>query len=438
MPLIRSFKISKLFGYKTINIEFKSDYTILVGENGSGKTTILNCLNYVLRKQFDELAKIPFDFIEIVWGKNGKKWHIRHNEVTAHRVSSLSMRERQIFTAIQDKIQLRDMGRLVSIAQSTSPEDIKKDELLSFLHSKGLQSKYGDHILYECAIKVVDDLVAFLFEEQVKEMDTYLTGKVLPLPTYRRIEKYLEGEELPKHQLLNIHFGMTDVKEQIEDVKHQIDKLNKEGFNDMVINLLGMFIHPQPQPLPFDIPRDKVEIVLSRLGDKLPADQKDSILAYLAGGEHTNGLIEAIIQQLYIIYQCQEHLDKRIKDFVDRCNAYLQNKRFVYNESAVTINLYSTENNAEIEDLESLSSGEKQMISMMSYLYLSQNEEKLIVLVDEPELSLSIKWQQLLLPDFVNSGKCLFLLAVTHSPFIFNNELKENAVGLHNFITNEE
>jgi predicted ATPase len=46
-----------------------------------------------------------------------------------------------------------------------------------------------------------------------------------------------------------------------------------------------------------------------------------------------------------------------------------------------------------------------------------------IVLIDEPELSLSLDWQKHLLPDVINSPGCAQLLAITHSPFIFDNEL---------------
>jgi len=43
-------------------------------------------------------------------------------------------------------------------------------------------------------------------------------------------------------------------------------------------------------------------------------------------------------------------------------------------------------------------------------------------------------WQKQLLPDIINSKKCDFLLAVTHSPFIFDNELDMYAVGLNEYI----
>ena len=48
-------------------------------------------------------------------------------------------------------------------------------------------------------------------------------------------------------------------------------------------------------------------------------------------------------------------------------------------------------------------------------------------MIDEPELSLSIDWQRRLLPDIIRSGNCNMLLAVTHSPFIFENEFDMDA-----------
>ena len=71
---------------------------------------------------------------------------------------------------------------------------------------------------------------------------------------------------------------------------------------------------------------------------------------------------------------------------------------------------------------------------MFSKIYLSDANKKFIVLFDEPELSLSMTWQKQLLPDVVNSGKCEFLLAVTHSPFIFDNELDQYAISLGEYM----
>ncbi|MGB7518146.1 MAG: AAA family ATPase [Spirulinaceae cyanobacterium] len=108
-------------------------------------------------------------------------------------------------------------------------------------------------------------------------------------------------------------------------------------------------------------------------------------------------------------------------------------KRVFYDESNIKIYLKS-DNSTEPLPLNKLSSGEKQIISIFSKIYLSDVNERFIVLFDEPELSLSMIWQKKLLPDILDSNKCDFLLAVTHSPFIFGNELDKYAVGLNEYI----
>ena len=70
-------------------------------------------------------------------------------------------------------------------------------------------------------------------------------------------------------------------------------------------------------------------------------------------------------------------------------------------------------------DLHMLSSGEKQIVSLFSNIYL-EKEPNMIVFFDETELSLSIEWQKMLLKDIIDSNKCKFLFATTHSPFIFD------------------
>ncbi|WP_455031712.1 AAA family ATPase [Oribacterium sp.] len=97
-----------------------------------------------------------------------------------------------------------------------------------------------------------------------------------------------------------------------------------------------------------------------------------------------------------------------------------------------------TENNNDNRkiDLNHLSSGEKQLISLFNYIYLSTVDECMII-IDEPELSLSVEWQESILEDVKKSGKCGSLIAATQSPFIYNNSLKTMARSLDSFLALE-
>jgi predicted ATPase len=80
-----------------------------------------------------------------------------------------------------------------------------------------------------------------------------------------------------------------------------------------------------------------------------------------------------------------------------------------------------------------LSSGEKQIVSLFAHLYLS-DVSAYYVIIDEPELSLSVEWQKSFLPDILATGRCSFIAAVTHSPFIIDNELEKYTVDLQECI----
>ena len=120
--------------------------------------------------------------------------------------------------------------------------------------------------------------------------------------------------------------------------------------------------------------------------------------------------------------------------FQIRRTVYLNDKQLVYDE--VGLQLYIKFNDEEERSnigFELLSSGEKQIISMLSEVFLD-TENDFIFLIDEPELSLSIFWQKMLIPDIMKSQRCSMLFAVTHSPYIFDNEYDSCAVGMNEFI----
>ena len=68
---LKSIKIVGLFGKKTYEIRVENNKLILVAENGSGKTTIVNIMYYFLSRQWAKLLK--YDFKEIIANINGQE-----------------------------------------------------------------------------------------------------------------------------------------------------------------------------------------------------------------------------------------------------------------------------------------------------------------------------------------------------------------------------
>ena len=62
---IECFSIKGLFGRNDVTLKFDDEVNIFIGENGLGKTTILNCLYYILCSDYEKLISISFSGISI-------------------------------------------------------------------------------------------------------------------------------------------------------------------------------------------------------------------------------------------------------------------------------------------------------------------------------------------------------------------------------------
>lgn len=359
---LKSFSINGLFGFKDVKIPFDKEALILIAENGSGKTTILNTLYYSISCQFHKLSNLEFESVVIEF-MSGENVEIKKSYLNSY----YNRKTGEIMVILKKYLPHREVSKIVtelrkgylSLSARTTLSVLIEGYGVSMApqHLNRLQefiSKFGDK----------EKINREIIQKRLKESTLYF-------PTYRRIEEDLKNlgykddgfEKLSvqegEGQL--IQFGMNDVIKKFEEIKNKI---------------------------------------------------KNSALVSL--------------------YQQQKQIDDSPNQFAQICNKYLHKKKIIYDEANVDISIIETRNNTPI-DLSNLSSGEKQIISIFSQIYLEPSED-FIVLFDEPELSLSIEWQRNLLPDILKSNKCKLLLAVTHSPFIFDNELDLNAHDLDTFV----
>jgi predicted ATPase len=404
-PFITEFSIYGLFGYKDLSLKFKNSVQIYIGENGFGKTTILNAFYYLLKGEYQKLNAIRFSKIKIVLG--GQEFEFE-KQILNNYCTSFKEKQR-FFKSNLEEIELKEFGVFLNIK-----EQIKNSEYT---------------LIYFPTYRRIEEELKNLSEQYVNQ----------PLV----VQQFQEG--LMSNDKNLIQFGMKDVEERISKILEKITSSSLTGFatvsGEMVGELLKDHIEEQQPP---DFKPEEIQIVLSRMGDKISPQSKQFILDQIESQNKewsSNFYMVKFIQKLLNVYEKQKEWDTAIKRFSDTCNTYLSEKKFYYDESAVTLTIYR-EIAGELEfdeenkiALKQLSSGEKQIVSIMAQLYL-EIDKRFIILIDEPELSLSIYWQEKLLPDIMVSERCNFMMAVTHSPFIFDNELKPYAIGLNEFLIN--
>ena len=413
--IIKSFSIFGLFGTEDVHIDFDENIKIIIGENGLGKTQVLNIFYYLLTSNFNKLIEFPFEKVKLQFCNNEveiAKNYILFNfkKLSSENDRKLSKEERWNAIYAKSLFDVSDIHRRIN-----------RWNRQESLCPPGL-TKYADII------------------------NKNLSGNtILYFPTFRRVEEDLNNLGYDDEVLIGrednqlIHFGMDDVQKRFNSVENRIDLLLKEGFTKISSEILSKLVKgfgDTNKKVLDKISENDINIILARVGDQISEAEKLKIREIVANKEasNTDNSLFYFIQALVDIYEKQKEFDTAINQFKKVCNSYLIGKKVFYDESNIKIYI-KPDYSDEPLPLNQLSSGEKQIISIFSKIYLSDSDKRFIVLFDEPELSLSMLWQKQLLPDIVNSNKCDFLLAVTHSPFIFDNELDKYAVGLNEYIT---
>ena len=444
MPLIEKFKINNLHNYYDVELNFKNDKTIYIGENGIGKTTILSMLYYLLDLNYERLSKYIFESLEIEFeGKKSvkiTKSDIKHiNSVVRSRKGRYPkfIVDELINEIEQDENLMNELLKL-----ETTTDFIFNFELRKLYEKYSLLHNYPKPLIQELMVEVLERINPSGYMELIGYIEELKNKyKILYFPTYRRIEDDLvklktEAENVgPGGRTFNskssgelIHFGMEDVEQRIKELLNKISKETNESYNNMTSGLLNTFSNGESIKISgenFD--PEEVDIALSRLGDKITDETKSIILSKINKGElHKDKYLDYLVSSILKNYKTLAVIDGRINDFNERVNKYLFRKNFNYNPQLLRLDIKRTDTNREIVDdiinLSNLSSGEKQLISTFSKIFL-EDEKELIILFDEPELSLSVPWQEEFIYDISQASKCKFLLTVTHSPFIYSKLL---------------
>lgn len=444
--MIDKILIKKLFGLYDVPIAFNSNSAIKVyiGENGIGKTSVLTIINSVLTGDVSRILGIEFDGVEVV--SNDRKLYLSKNDM----MISLNVDKafRRVKMALRNRLDEKEYYKMAEYAEN---KNILKLQYMMKQYTREeklpLQAiiRFNEE-LYQSADIYEDDENSVAITSWVEYLN-YLNQnpiRTMYFPTYRRIEEDIQNMGVSydtdkKMKMVNfedefrsistsvqmLKSGMRDVQDIILNIENKVKTASLESFNkvtgDMMTYLLKTDYKYEEVKMTGE-DTEKIEVILNRISNNnLKEEVKNEILDSLMNNtiDKKESLV-FFINSLLRYYEQQEELESQIKGFVRTCNKYLVNKRFVYNESEISI-FVENKINKEIVELENLSSGEKQVISIFALIYLDQLDEKIFMLIDEPELSLSLIWQEMLLNDIYASDKVSYILAVTHSPFIYEN-----------------
>lgn len=444
MPVaIERLVVRGLHGRMDVDIPFTDDISIFMGPNGIGKSTILNILVAALNAQWTKLAKQPFKSVELYFPDRDPVI-INHDEAAEIAVSEMSPRvvEMAQKLASVDVLDAFIEGRILE------DDEVIRVETLTDLQPREMRVFRNSVVNYGQALKTASNLWAA--ERSIRQSFPYQT---LYLPTYRRVEQDLSevitGSSLMARRLRTeiedslgqnrigygdvIRFGMEDIDRLIKDYTASIKEYSRQQINSLSTKYLVAALKNRQT---FDkvffesLTDQQIKDVLARVDDEqLDASQRRSLTDLIkslrgrAGMGRLNRSQEHISGYFPMLAETHERISQRekpVQQLANLLNKYISpSKNASYDSTRYEFKITIGD---ERVPLSGLSSGEKQIISLFATLALSE-QQRLYVIIDEPELSLSVLWQEMLLEDMRSISACSNILAVTHSPFIYGNNL---------------
>ena len=481
---VQQFSISGLFGYRTISLDSEHAATVLIARNGAGKTTMLGALDAFLRCQFGRLSDLTFDAIECKLRGLADVLTLKKSDLEelVARVSEIPalIRFAKVYEFdVADVVffilweyplaERQDLYRspIFEKVLSRSPYTYESAE-------RQVSSLMEMANAIRSPITVLRDTVA-----------AALAGiEVVYLPTYRRIELSLpEAEEVRGHRRApsiqsrlgltrrglhtgDIQFGLADISARLNSMHQEIMAESNQKYAEISANIIDDLIsgdfdtHSNSQAERPSI--SELSVFFERLKDARneryfyvgPFGRPNRLpdLGRIESGNipaKSEKFLTYFLGKLNSVIQKTRDTERAVENFIASCNLYLSTDDPTTDRSGVAIgdekelkldraslqvsvwrrNVSNGESPLGLPvekkqkeiPLDALSSGEKQMISLFARLYLYPKRK--LVLIDEPELSLSLDWQRKILPDILNADLCEQVVAITHSPFIFDNEL---------------
>lgn len=446
---ISRFLIKKLHGHRNIDIPISDNRIVLAGVNGLGKTTVATLLYLYLSRQFRRLLQYQFDLIGIVL--DDKEQFITRSEI--EKADQVTKNLRHFFPPGYTQLK-----RNPEILERLLQWNGSREELNHLANALGVPPPLLDQMLRSTGPIAEGRRLQALTDY----MRAHLDAQILYLPTYRRIEKDLTAifpeldEDIKKFRAQRksdasqarpqfvefVEFGMEDVEETISSLIGDIKERARTELNDLAGGYLRDVIrgeggHYEPERIraldPVTVSRivSRVERTFDAGDKRLLTKVIEKIKTEAGPAESNDAYVAHFFSKLVEIHKSLTEREAILTGFASTCNEYFDGKRMTYDEKtySLTIQLEPSGQRVRLSDL---SSGEKQIVSLFAHLYLSPAKQYAVI-IDEPELSLSVKWQKRFLPDLLRTGRVSFLAAVTHSPFVFDNELDPYARNLAEF-----
>ena len=397
---IKSLKVKDFFILKDFKIDFNSNLSVLIGENGSGKSTILELIADILghlHKFFilnDKTAEFVENY-EIVYDFE------KDEESYTIEIHSRQYVDNRSCTFVP---QIWVNGEELSIAQI----ERQYGGMETFLPSKTILGYAGisDHL------KLLSQHFEEKYKNEIIKADNQYSLSPLNLPKNRPFI-YIRPEHL---SMLILSLFFSDNK-QDKDFLTEYLKIDKNSCQIALVFKKPSWTKKKDEKwwgISGNVALQFFQAI-ELYADKEEKTKDNDLITYYFDG--TTNLETAFAFEL---------------------NAYRKDLVFtifdtlLYDELLSEIKItWNLDNGAEMS-LDRLSEGQKQIIQTLSVNYVLGEDKNLLYLYDEPDVFLHPQWQHEFVSKFNYYNESSHIIITTHNPILIGDLQKEQVHEIHN------
>ncbi len=451
---IKRVNITGLFDVNNnYNIDFIDGCNCIFGDNGTGKTSIINLIVSSITADIEKINKIPFSSITLQLAKKkqvrpkkfltvSKFHHVAENRILDVIIQYEFHQDGRTFELIAPRLNesFEDIKRAQFEKISAIKELINKEIKLThvpllrvheaeifgsehdeYLHMALRRRQFSQKQISEImdpSLRVISS-IQYQFIDEFNERRKQITSSLEILKS-KIIEKVMIDSKLVKETANAFKHISTAITSPVKEIDSAV-YFKKLTEANIYVPETKVYEHFKVwKDLTAKCKNEWLEYQQAERNgadtDKLSKARKafDATYFSLFSITHFYDRFDSIVTDVEKMQNEKSAILKIFTDYEEEINTYLSgNKVFKINEDG-QFKISSGKRDIELADL---SSGEKHIITILGRAALSKNKGSIFV-ADEPELSLHLDWQRKILPSIQRLSPLSQIIVATHSPSI--------------------
>lgn len=412
-----------------LHIDFHDTLNILHGQNGTGKSTLIHILANIANRDLLRFAYLEFSKITVGYSNGVVIYIERRDDDQNYIITKKDSAEALAFSKAE-------AIRSISILEE---DRAKEDQIDLIVEQKIFIQKANIPKLkaaYFPAFRTMLEAWAGQFDEEMRRYRTRATyGSSIPTYKVTSFARELFGKFLPAINYPSPLSIEQNLREEIRDAQLKIARYESSLFSESFVKVFSSLLEraegnaQEAEHLLEEISDLTTETALNRLSNFEGPSNAYVQLQMLVGksresrelASSATGALKVYRDALKERRNFQAEIFSQINKYFDAVNAFLDQKELKYSIDPTkrTPRVGLMFGDGTWSSIRVMSSGERQLLTML-YAVTKMSEDSL-VLIDEPELSLHIDWQEELLRKMMAQLGERQIIVCTHSPSIASN-----------------